>query len=909
MAGEHPAVEIFCSYAQKDEVWLHRLETHLNLLIRQRLLSLWHNRLLAPGADRVHEVDMHLEASSVVLLLVSSDFLSSDYCYELEMQRALQRHEAGLARVIPIIVRSCDWRNTPLGKLQMLPKNGKPLVSWKDPDEALFEVAGSIRATLENFSLSGNSHLPTMAPAVWHVPHSRNTFFTGREHLLTSLHAQLQAAQTTATGRPLAISGLGGIGKTQLAIEYAYRHRQEYRAVLWVDAETKETLHTGYTEIARKLNLPQKNAQEKEIVVEAVKEWLSNWPGWLLILDNADDLALVHSFLPTMFAGHLLLTTRTQMMGRLAQRLEINTLDLETGALFLLRRAGMVAPDDSLEVALSSDIALAKEITQELGGLPLALDQAGAYIEETTCGLANYRDSYRTQNTKLLHARRGTVADHLQSVATTWSLSFKQVAQRNPMAADLLYLCAFLAPDAIPDEVVLQGIEILQSFQGRETERENHRWPFKRRSWSRVKPDEVATQKKGPLILDEAIATLRSYSLIARDPQARMLTIHSLVQAVLRDTLPVEVHKQWIQHAVSAVESTYPGSGFANWPAVERLLPHMLACANWIKQGSLTTPEAATLLNAAGLYLSARAQYSEAEPLLKRALAIREQRLGATHPDTAVSLSNLGVSYRAQGKYEEAVSLYKRALSINESIFGPEDSEVATNLNNLALVYKKQGKYAEADPLYQRARIIDEQVFGLEHPAVAIDLNNLGALYQEQGKYAEAESLLKRALSICEHGLEATHPDTAVSLNNLGVLYQEQGKYAEAESLLKRALSTREHQWGAFHPHTAVSLNSLGTFYRTQRKYEEAEPLLERALSIREQQLGATHPDTATSFNNLGLLCQAQGKYEEAKLFLKRALSIREQRLGINHSLTQMASRDYSDLLRQMREHDEDLPD
>jgi hypothetical protein len=152
---------------------------------------------------------------------------------------------------------------------------------------------------------------------IWNIPFARNPFFTGRKDLLERLHIQLQTTQAAALSQPQAISGLGGIGKTQLALEYAYRYRQEYQAVLWARAETMEALNASYTEVANVLNLPQRDAQEQEVIVQAVKNWLRGTKDWLLILDNADDLAMVQPFVPTVCPGHLLLTTRAQILGKL----------------------------------------------------------------------------------------------------------------------------------------------------------------------------------------------------------------------------------------------------------------------------------------------------------------------------------------------------------------------------------------------------------------------------------------------------------------------------------------------------------------------------------------------------------------------------------------------------------------
>jgi hypothetical protein len=228
-----------------------------------------------------------------------------------------------------------------------------------------------------------------------------------------------RACSSLRDPQPQAISGLGGIGKTQLAIEYAYRYRAEYQAVFWVRAETTETIYASYCELAALLGLPEKEAQEQEIVMQAVQRWLRQANGWLLILDNADDLNQVRAFVPKGVTGHLLFTTRTHITGKVAKCLEVDTLDREMGALLLLRRAGLIKSDISFDEALPADQSMALALSEELGGLPLALDQAGAYIEETECGLENYQRLYQTKRAALL-ARRGMLSgDYPASVATT----------------------------------------------------------------------------------------------------------------------------------------------------------------------------------------------------------------------------------------------------------------------------------------------------------------------------------------------------------------------------------------------------------------------------------------------------------------------------------------------------------
>src|SRR2546423_2814166 len=243
--------------------------------------------------------------------------------------------------------------------------------------------------------------------------------------------------------------------------------------------------------------------------------------GWLLLLDNADDLSLVRDFLPPTGKGHTLLTTRAASMGRLAQRLEVDTLDVEPGALLLLRRAERLAPDAPLEQAEASERTIALQITQELGGLPLALDQAGAYIEETHCSLADYLHLYRSQRAQLLKARGGLVPDHPESVATTWSLSFALVKKRSAAAADLLRVCDFLHPDAIPEEIITEGATALGP--------------------------NLQAVASNPLSLNQAIGVLLSYSLLKRQPEEHLLSMHRLAQAVLKDGMDASTSHGWAE--------------------------------------------------------------------------------------------------------------------------------------------------------------------------------------------------------------------------------------------------------------------------------------------------------------------------------------------------------------------------
>jgi tetratricopeptide (TPR) repeat protein len=876
-------VEIFCSYAHEDEGWRDKLERHLSVLQRQGLISLWHDRLIVPGTNWAKAIDTHLDTASIVLLLVSADFFSSDYCVGIEMQRALAKQEEGSALMIPILVRQVNWQNAPFAHLQVLPDDANPLAEWHDEEMALSNVTKGIRRAVETLPMLAASAPHTVLPAIWNIPYPRNPFFLGRESELAQIRQRLQAGQTMALSQPQAISGLGGIGKTQVALEYAYQHHHDYTAVLWARAESAEALISSYVSLATLLRLPQREAKEQQVTIQAVKTWLQTHRSWLLILDNADELTLLSDFLPPSLGGHLLLTTRAVATGRLAHRLEIETLLPEQGVLLLLRRATLIALDAMLEQASQEERELATQISQELGGLPLALDQVGAYLEETGMDLRGYIQLYQQQRVALLYERRGgLVADHPASVATTWSLSFERVQEKNLAAAHLLRMAAFLSPDAIPEELFTDSTPFLDPI--------------------------LAPVAADPLRFNRALEVLRAYSLIRRNPTSKTLSLHRLVQVVLQDTLEEEEQRRWAERVVLAANAVFPHVEPKTWPQCERLLTQAMVAAQWIKQYQFMSEEAARLLTETASYHRDRARYPEAEPLYQRALQIREQSLGLEHSDVAYSLNNLAELYRVQGKYAEAKPLYQRALHIWEQSLGLEHPNVAHPLNGLANLYREQGKYAEAEPLYQRALRLREQSLGPEHPLVAAPLNNLAILYREQGKYSEAEPLYQRALQIGEQSLGLEHPDVAPSLNNLAELYSEQGKYAEAELLYQRALQIREQSLGPEHPDVAISLNNLAILYSEQGKYTEAEPLYQRALRIWEQSLGPEHSDVAYSLNNLAELYRLQGKYTEAEPLSLRALRIWEQQLGPEHSNVAYPLNNLAELYRDQGKYAEAEP-
>ena len=845
MTTQQNPVSVFISYAREDESWLKKLLKHLKPLERRGLISTWHAQQIVPGTNWAEVIDRRLEQASIILLLVSADFLASDYCNEVEMKRALERHEMGEARVIPIVVRPVNWNDVPFAHLQPLPDKAKAIRARRDQDQAFVDVVAGIRRAIEDLPLLAASASRAALPKIWNIPYPHNTFFTGRDALLSQLHAQLQSGQATALSQsPQAISGLGGIGKTQLAVEYAYRYAQDYEVVLWARAESTDILTSSYNTIAGLLNLPEQHAEEQEITIRAVKAWLQTNSKWLLILDNADDLDLLPPFLPVVPRGHILLTTRAWDMQRLATRLEVKELSNEQGAVLLLRRAGLLAPDSDLAQADPNERQWAIQLTQELGGLPLALDQAGAYLEATGMRLDAYYQLYQTRRQALLKERRSRIPDHPDPVATTWSISFQRVEEKNPAAADLLRLCAYLSPDAIPEEIITKGAP--------------HLGP------------QLSLVGSDPYVLNEAIEALRAYSLLSRDPRTQTLSVHRLVQVVLRESMEASVAKGWKERVVLAVNATFPNITSGQWEMYDRLLSHALICARWIEQEQMTTPEVTRLLTEIGFFLPLIGQHTEAESLLRRALVIREQQLGVTHPDTVQSINNLILFHYNGGDDWSAESLLEYALVVRCRPMEYEHPHMVSLLREIACYSHTDKNREQFDLLTMRTLAMWEQL-GPLHPDIAFLLYSLADLYIMQGEYDQAMRLRKYSLVVYILPFRLRDANTAYELRSLAFYCHNQGKYKQAELLYKRALTIFEaydEDWYGTGPKyglTAMSLSDLAIFYTDQGKYEQAELLLERAIDLSKQQLGMEDPATVALCDNLAILLHAMKQEADVK--------------------------------------------
>jgi tetratricopeptide (TPR) repeat protein len=759
----------------------------------------------------------------------------------------------------------------------------RTIIRWEqgemlpDSKAMVLELARCLKLDDQETRQLLEASLTALAP-LWSVPYPRNPFFTGREQILEALHTRLKTRQAVALTQSSALHGLGGVGKTQIALEYAYRHALEYGAVFWIAAETDEQIITSLLRIAEVLQVPGRNDKDQQRVVGAIHQWLNSHSGWLLIWDNVEDLDVLQRFLPPTRQGAVLITTRCQALGTLVQGLDLLPMQQEEGIRFLLRRAKVLDPQANVEQERQfatrhpAQYQAGAELVEVSGGLPLALDQAGAYLEETRCGFPAYLERFRTRRATLLRQRGEEARDHPASVSTTFTLAITATAERHPAIRDLLQVCALLQPDAIPEELFCQGGAHLGST--------------------------LETVCCDPLEWDRLVGIACRYSLVSRQPEAQTLSIHRLIQAVLLDEMTEAEREQWNGRIVEALDKVFPevlpAAKEATRKQSERLLPHVL----WYLHQTEGGESCLALGWKAAQYLDMCGRYQEAEPHYLRALAMREQHRGPEHPEVAQILNSLAVLYRHQGRYQEAEPHYLRALSISEQHRGPEHPEVARSLNSLAGLYWQQGKYAQAEPLLQRALSMREQHWGPEHPEVARSLNNLGMLYREQGRDAEAKPLLQRAVHILEQHQGPDAPELASPLRNLADLYREQGNYVEAERFCLRALQITEHAFAPDHPQVANTLYGLALLAQAQDKDREAEALYQQALQIWKQALGSEHPAVAQALSSLASLACKQGNDAEAEALYQRALAIREQQLGPHHPGTAETLYDLA-LLRQ----------
>jgi tetratricopeptide (TPR) repeat protein len=870
-------IRIFFSCAIEDGGFLRELERQLSSLKREGLIECYNRHSRGAGVEWRAKAKTYLHAADLILLLVSPSFVESDDCYTEEAVPAMSLHTRGKTRVIPILVRPVlGWERLVFGELASLPR-GKAFSMFSNKDDAFSTIVKGIQETIDELRSRLRPQSMERPLSFWNVPYWRHLFFTGREEVLADLEKTFTSPQ--AALQVQALSGLAGVGKTQLAVEYAYRAASNYQAILWVRADAPDILQSSFVELAEVLDLPEKSEASQPAMVKAVKTWLQENTRWLLIVDNLEDIDLLRDLVPAPHAGHILVTTRSHRTGQIAHRIDLEPMPIDEGALLLLRRAKHLLPSARLHEATESEQAMAKDIAQAVHGLPLALDQAGAYIEETGRGLSDYARLYEQHALPLLKRRGASGHDHPASVTTTFSLSLEKLKTLNPTAIELLEFCAFLHPDAIPEEMITDGAAALPAL--------------------------LSSAATDPLEFDRAIEDLLKFSLIQRKSDQNILIVHRLVQAVVRDGMSEERQRAYVEQVARVMNTVFPWPHFPTWAQCQRYLLQAQTVAKLIEQRNVRFAEAAQLLLRMGEYLIQRGMYHEAEGVLLQAKALEETLVDVDHPILIRILNTLPWVYHFQGRYREAEPLLQSSLERGESLLGTEHYEVATTLYLLGRNYHKQGRYREAEPLLERALALRQKVLEQAHPSIGTSMDALATLYKRQGKYEQAEALYKEALAIQQATLDQRDPSIARRLNNLAVFYSNRGKYEQAEPLAEQAVKMHEQALGETHPGVIASLDTLAVIYQEQGKYREAEPLYERIFSVVPKLLGPEHPEFVTLGNHLARLYFLQGKYSEGEETVRQALTLGEKVLGVNHHHVARSINTLADICKAQKKYSE----
>jgi tetratricopeptide (TPR) repeat protein len=702
--------------------------------------------------------------------------------------------------------------------------------------EAVKLLDGLVSGSWPADQRKGVSDRPTLPEKPCNLPFPPlGELFVGREKDFEGLHSNLKG------GQAVALFGLGGVGKTRLAIEYAWRHKEEYSALLFVGADSPESLRSNLVSLAgpEVLNLAEQAVTEDPVKFAAVLRWLNAHTDWLLILDNVDTeeaASAVEDFLPKVGGGNVLITSRRTNWSASVRVESLDVIAVGDARDFLLKRT------EAHRRKQSDDAEKAREIAGLLDGLPLALEQAAAYIAHHRLSFTAYLLEWEEKRKEVLEWHSKQEMQYPRSVAVTWQTTISSV---NPAAHALLRLCAFLAPEPIPIAMFEKSKELLRDAAGLLCEE------------TKDQPPRESVDLQGLL------ADLEGYSLIGRNEDGTAFTVHRMLQEVVRSRIPDARHRSWLETALKVVDEYAPGdpSDVRNWPVWESIYRHVATISSLGDEAGIPEPTG-DLMDSLGLFLRARALYRDAESLLRRALAINEKHRSPDDPIIATCLNHLALVLNDTNRLEEAETLFRRALAIAEAAYGPDHPAVAIDLNNLALLLMDTNRLEEAETLFRRALAIDEAAYGPDHPAVATKLSNLASLLFSTNHLEEVEPHFRRALAIDEAAYGPDHPSVATNLNNLALLLKYTNRLEEAETLFRRAIAIHEASYGPGHPAVAPDLNNLGSLLRDTNRLEDAEPLFRRALAIQESSFVPDHPRTLKIRENLDLLLKKMGKSE-----------------------------------------------